>query len=748
MTSSEFDAVPADLWSRSGVEVKTLREPQRRGFLRVFSRIVGDLMDEVVLSGPTGLGKTLILSALLATLTRQRRRPFRCALVVAPTKEILDNFLDQGIVRFGAVREEIEGDDPNDVALVTLPPVDLNQAVGRKAREADAVVNDTEELLSYLRCEPGRGAVKMATMSRLVQALKLAEERNEELDLRGVAIGFDEIHHVPVREGSEETDPEADWSWAWARQRCVALGATSIGASATAYRADGQPVCTEECLANGFVEIGRGELIEAALCPRRINIEVVTLPYAVSDPSRLMEREVSKEARTAEILLMFEKWVEHGCPKAIFRFVDHVNHHESVEEAWRRLLATEGDRIRRILGRDPHEPLRVWGPKDLSDEDRERLRHDRKAKAWDALKIDVIFGCRKVQEGFDYPPCSHLYNLGIPSSPVLQEQLVGRTARLKDDLAGYLEAFKDVSSMFICVPSVDETASEKILASKKTRDMLLITVAFMASTKRGQDFLPLDVLLRRSLARFSRTARDLMEGDEIAGGLVLGARLRAEAELEIRKAMSRLEARLGREPTARELLQDVGARLKRAKKGRLLRAVGILLMEMMPDIEGIIEDGVAPPPKTPSSGNAPPRLPEVLEVLRNALDRIDAHAPDLIAVRDTFDANLGAVVMSADGPALTQVKHALLNDGHIDEDRERFLERHDFASVLRVVERRSARKGGGVPREADLSRDFGLVEGAVTYAWLDRAIGGRRLRGTPDEVSSMADLETYRLGYR
>lgn len=117
-------------------------------------------------------------------------------------------------------------------------------------------------------------------------------------------------------------------------------------------------------------------------------------------------------------------WQAHGFPKAIFNGPTR----EWSEEFRRALLAVKPDaRLADLIGND------------IAPEVNAALAGDGQAASWDALQIDGVVSCVRMNEGRDWPPCTHFYNVGFPNSMQLILQRLGRTSRSKAKIKDYAE---------------------------------------------------------------------------------------------------------------------------------------------------------------------------------------------------------------------------------------------------------------------------------------------------------------------
>jgi len=86
------------------------------------------------------------------------------------------------------------------------------------------------------------------------------------------------------------------------------------------------------------------------------------------------------------------------------------------------------------------------------DAARARLAQDSAATRWRDVKISAVMSCARMDEGTDWVPCSHVYNVGIPAVPGLILQRWGRAARAKGKIAGYPKRWADARTLVFFTP--------------------------------------------------------------------------------------------------------------------------------------------------------------------------------------------------------------------------------------------------------------------------------------------------------
>lgn len=168
-----------------------------------------------------------------------------------------------------------------------------------------------------------------------------------------------------------------------------------------------------------------------------------------------------------------EHWARLGCPRTVINVPG--------AKAWKERLVAE---LRRAgpaaLGR---EPVVVDLIGDMSDRDRataqERLAADGKAPTYDhPARVDVVISCARMDEGTDWPPCSHVFNVRIPCSPLRILQRWARASRGKRAIVGYPEQWVDAQTMVFFVPTL---SGEAVAASWRShREQAVLLAAYLA----------------------------------------------------------------------------------------------------------------------------------------------------------------------------------------------------------------------------------------------------------------------------
>lgn len=179
--------------------------------------------------------------------------------------------------------------------------------------------------------------------------------------------------------------------------------------------------------------------------PEKFVIDRVFVGAPVSDAEATIDRSGQKgrkaepkDDRSAEMIkAMAKRWKADGFPCAIFNIP---------RQAWAQPLA---EALRKVK---PRANLLNLVGDEIDDDAKERLAEDSKATRWADVKISAVLSCARMDEGVDWVPCSHIYNVGIPASPTLILQRWGRAARAKLKIEGYPEKWADARTLVFFTP--------------------------------------------------------------------------------------------------------------------------------------------------------------------------------------------------------------------------------------------------------------------------------------------------------
>jgi len=237
-----------------------------------------------------------------------------------------------------------------------------------------------------------------------------------------------------------------------------AKGATTLLVSATPFATRGA-VGGEDCKAHRFPEYEYVMTFGAddpSRPPGEFVIDRVFVGKPVSDAEATIDRSGQKgrkvgpeDDRSAEMIkAMAKRWKADGFPCAVFNIP---------RQTWAEQLA------KALLKVKPGADLLNLVGDDMDADAKDRLALDSKATRWADVKISAVLSCARMDEGIDWVPCSHIYNVGIPASPTLILQRWGRAARAKRKIEGYPEKWASARWLvFFTPPGTGEGDSWKM----------------------------------------------------------------------------------------------------------------------------------------------------------------------------------------------------------------------------------------------------------------------------------------------
>lgn len=259
--------------------------------------------------------------------------------------------------------------------------------------------------------------------------------------LRGVLVVADEGHHCADANSSGRT-------LATLRSK----GAATLLVSATPWATAGN-VGGEGCKAHRLSEVDYVSSFgpdDAHHPPGRFITGRVLVGKPVRDAEDTIDRSGSvrksaapegDEAKARRFCTaMAKRWADDGFPRAVFNVP---------LQAWAAPLAKA---LRKV--KPDADLLDLVGEMSTAELDaaRARLAHDSAATRWRDVQISAVMSCARMDEGTDWVPCSHVYNVGIPAVPGLILQRWGRAARAKGKISGYPKRWADARTLVFFTP--------------------------------------------------------------------------------------------------------------------------------------------------------------------------------------------------------------------------------------------------------------------------------------------------------
>jgi superfamily II DNA or RNA helicase len=344
---------------------------------------------DVLIQSPTGSGKTTTASAVASYYAR---KGYTVLLLV--TQDVVEESFHAAAIQ----------------QIDTGHGIESCAGIIARAKTSATSVGAIREHL-----ESGRGKVLLATQ----QAMVRCDREVVQLATKKCVVIVDEFHHS-TSDDLYDNGTAIGESLRWFREQ----GATVIGLTATPFRADCLNVTTNRTKVHTRTMLDH---MAEGFCPK--NVEATAVSYAGSLDS-------IDEASTA----MIKTWCQQGRPKLIIR-VPHIpsgalRSIEIIVERFRK----EGARVLNVSGCSTEDKTRI----------RQAMAHEGECSFRES-RYDVIVGCRRVGEAFNWPSCCAVYSLSCPVSANLCVQLLGRAMRRRDGSCS--AKWRDKASVVFFCPS-------------------------------------------------------------------------------------------------------------------------------------------------------------------------------------------------------------------------------------------------------------------------------------------------------
>lgn len=276
-------------------------------------------------------------------------------------------------------------------------------------------VTGGSELLARLRSDRPGGFVMVVTQQLFAQALDVFPK-----DMSDWAIVLDEAHHSGEAFDLNNFDRDGTQVFRGARL-CLERGGQVWGVTATAFRADGRRVHMRD-VATYMVRYS--DLALRSILPRNVRVRTSMCPDA---DERILAN------HTLQHIAIYIR--AEGRPTVI-RIPPGSGASEPAALTAERMVAAligagySADRILNVVGTGDEFSERL-----LTELNGERERAA--AEGYSGRKYDIILACGRMKEGADWPYCSHVVLVGIPTSLTAAVQFAGRGSRNKHRIAGY-----------------------------------------------------------------------------------------------------------------------------------------------------------------------------------------------------------------------------------------------------------------------------------------------------------------------
>jgi superfamily II DNA or RNA helicase len=410
--------------------------------LRTGSRKIGLVM-------PTGAGKSLVLSVLLNNFTGK----YTSAVVATPLDAIKNSFT--GLDAAQADAEALSG--TGYAGMATFDFASFWRLAGNERVKADR-----EAFASHVRHKPTSFAL-VTTHSALRTWTRKDGKWALPASLKGRALVIDEAHHTDVK-GDETMLAEVATEW-------YRRGGVVISTTATPFRNNGESIFDDST-----VVFTRTIAEHSRDLGMQFQMDRVVADGTMSSFDELIGEKLPKASKPL-LEALVARYRKDGCPKVVCIVPANGSEAwaESLTKAFKK--ANKKVRVHNAVGIDNANKHAL----------NELLEAERKVSDYDDSQVDVILACRRFNEGSDWPPCSHVYNIGLPRSYGLLIQRWGRAMRDKRGIANYPteRANKANLTFFLSTKISKDTMVEY---EKKSHNTALLIALFMADHETAGRF--------------------------------------------------------------------------------------------------------------------------------------------------------------------------------------------------------------------------------------------------------------------
>jgi len=449
----------------------TLRAYQDLNVSRIVRRILQDGKQHVLYAAPMASGKTLVGKALAARLLGPR---FSTVLILGPSNNIVERWREP--VKVASVACNM----PPRVYGKTLdrdgklPRLDTAQAL-----HADGSFWSGED--ETIRVGTRQGVCDQKVIDLLIKM------KQEGRDMEHLCVLVDEgHHHFKENQGGKFCKAITD------------LGGTVVLLTGTPWHSAG--ALTDEN--SGEVHYPwspyaretdeQGRLI----APQNWRVEHERVQECETDDLSLVvddgfeaKGDFSDAKRKVMIKRIVDRFVADGCPKLVVNVPRRAPWVTELMGALQR-----STKVRNVLKALKRPALRVFDFTGGSADDATRIAELEKLMFEDAekctrycdSKIDVIVACARMNEGTDWPMCSHVYNVRIPNSMSLIMQRWSRASRSKNKYTGYPADYANTQTLVFFSPTVTGDAGANFWA--KHRNIALATASLLEDYKVTQKY--------------------------------------------------------------------------------------------------------------------------------------------------------------------------------------------------------------------------------------------------------------------
>lgn len=461
---------------------KMLRSYQQGCFNFVFRHVTNG-RQEVVISGPTGCGKTLTVTYLVERLLQTPQ--FLSAVIVAPQTQIQDGFFhtDEEGRKINLLIEAHPPETQESVSVSVLSDLLVDY---KTWGSSSGNRRDRDLFCQHVRASNPSTRVFVTTHQAVTHWFK--DPSILPADLKGRILVIDEAHHASV------LNQIGAFAKAW-----LDRGGVIIHLTATPFRTEGD-ILMDESAPRWTLTLA--EHLMSGFAPHKVEIISHPIPLVARTVDQLAGNKFgSVTDRAASVQAIVDLLVKDGGNLKV------GGDHKSVvivppigAEEWatalQAKLEAQGFRVFNAVkgGAETSAKLKLV----LAAE---RRAADKDKGHFTQSKYDVILACARFNEGTDWAFCSHIYNIGLTNSFLLVLQRLGRGMRPKFEIPGYPERHQDHVVFTFLVPSASEAIFTEF--EQRHQDHAFMTACFMADVTTGQGYL--NDITRKLDASRSRT---------------------------------------------------------------------------------------------------------------------------------------------------------------------------------------------------------------------------------------------------
>jgi len=493
-------------------EQKTFR-PYQADLLRDLTSYLGQ-SSEVVLSAPTGAGKTLILQGLVTNIVNPKDpvpNRFKGAVVAVPQIQIEDGFSVEEFDREVTFQPE-EGDMLHSCPLV------IRTTDWVKGRDREHEGKTCKKFLLHLKSPRVKA---MITTHQAISLWFTQHIKTWPSSLKDRLLVIDESHLA----GQDNKLGQVAKLW-------VERGGKVVYATATPWRTDGRLVAPD----NNFWAVRTlAEHIDGGeYAPGKLDVRTHLTCLRAETAAQVAGDRLGRGDTEASCADTVRLWDEDGRPKAVINVPLDACSREWAQALVKAFQALPNPpRVHNAVGTD----LEVGQALQVA------LREERGVKRFKDSKVDVFIACRRFELGTDWPLCSHVYNIGLTSSFSRILQMLGRALRNKNEIEDYPERYRGLARFtFLIARSSKAVWADYFL---RHTDHSYLLAIFMQDRKTGQTLLrevsrelgghgprPGRRETRIAYRNTVRSILNLLRMDEMETRHVVKEIVRAEIELE------------------------------------------------------------------------------------------------------------------------------------------------------------------------------------------------------------------------